>query len=426
MSKIDIKELLEIDNKNKEWTKTDKTLARLFDDSEGAPSELVLNKRKRLLNLCDRLYDSLPVPECWKTELTLANELNESKRQIAYAKRVLQIAGRVQIKLKKHGNYPNKAHCMIKLKPVKIRPVFSVSDVRWDILCRYSPAELTRLSKAELFDIFDEANLNYIPLHYPQYDGRGKVSCSCGNERCRSIGKHPILKFGDLDFSDPSVRKRMRGRWQYYDENYNIAFVTNNFAAIDIDFRHYGHYRLGLLEEDYGEVPKNIVVKSGNGYHYYVPTRLDCKTAVLGYEGIDIRSRGGYIIAPGSRHKSGKYYEWVSLYEPEPISEDFLYALSSDYLGQGKGSGKGSFVKEILETDHKIYEGQRNDLLFAYAAHLRDQATPFTLLISKLRTVNEFKCVPPLEDYEIRGMAKSVQKYPTRYEKNTLDMGLAP
>lgn len=424
MKYLDIRQLLEKDNNNKEWTRNDRKLASLFDDSK-APSKNILDKRSSLLGLCDRIYKVLP-PVCWKTERTLAKELGESKRQIAYAKRILQLAGYIKIKLVDNKKYSNKAHCIYKQDSKRVTKV--VPDVNWDVLSPYSPAELMKLPKLELLDMFDEANLYYIPLYYPIFLGNGKVICSCRKEDCRFTGKHPVIRYANRDFTDRSVRKRIRNRWQTEDENYNIGLLTKNFAVLDIDPRNQGIQSFALLQEDYGNIHFDAVVKtSDGGFHIYLPHRLKGQTDVLGYRGIDIKSQGGYVVAPTSVHKSGETYEWLSVEKPEPLSEDLLFALnqkSSKKVSEGNNKETTFDVSQI--GSGKIEEGNRNDALFKQGIYLLNHGTRFEKLVETLKTVNYTRCKTPLPESEVLAIANSVSRYPVDGIRETEDMGLLP
>jgi hypothetical protein len=54
-----------------------------------------------------------------------------------------------------------------------------------------------------------------------------------------------------------------------------------------------------------------LVQTGGGGWHYYlVPTGLS-SVCPAGLECVDWRGRGGYVVAPPSRHASGHPYQWA-------------------------------------------------------------------------------------------------------------------
>lgn len=75
------------------------------------------------------------------------------------------------------------------------------------------------------------------------------------------------------------------------------------------------------------------VITGSGGRHYYL--RLPAGTRVRGklpeFPGIDFKSRGGQVVAAGSIHPNGNYYEWDPLSPPPEaaplVPEDLLAAL---------------------------------------------------------------------------------------------------
>ena len=101
----------------------------------------------------------------------------------------------------------------------------------------------------------------------------------------------------------------------------NLAIVTgkvSNLIVIDAD----GPEGEKWVLENLSHTP--LVVKTARGKHsYYCPPSDGFpKNAVGIAPEVDIRSQGGYIIAPPSRHSSGCFYEW----EIQP-GLDFYQAL---------------------------------------------------------------------------------------------------
>jgi hypothetical protein len=156
------------------------------------------------------------------------------------------------------------------------------------------------------------ARLGYrvLPLHHPlpatstQEQG---MHCSCGDPACGAIGKHPLTAHGLKDATSDSVQ--LAQWWRCWPEA-NIGLVTGELAdVLDIDGpagraalrRHVAGHDLCL---------EGPLAQTGSGWHYYVaPTGSGNRAGLL--EQVDWRGRGGYVVAPPSRHATGRHYRWL-------------------------------------------------------------------------------------------------------------------
>ena len=93
--------------------------------------------------------------------------------------------------------------------------------------------------------------------------------------------------------------------------NCGTNIITQCLFVIDIDDLNKALEYNSILKMETWE--PTLTVKTGNGWHliYLCPTyQKDLKSAVFKWLGIDIRSNGGYIIAPGSIHPGTRtFYE---------------------------------------------------------------------------------------------------------------------
>ncbi len=147
---------------------------------------------------------------------------------------------------------------------------------------------------------YAEYGLPVFPVFGIDKDGE----CLCGNKKCESQGKHPILASG---YKIATTNLKQIEKWwtEYPRANIGSPLVEGLFA-LDFDgskgretFNH-----LGLKDFE------TLCAKSGRGFHLFVHADLQTKNNVL--SGLDIRGggNGGYIILAPSRHKSGKRYQW--------------------------------------------------------------------------------------------------------------------
>jgi hypothetical protein len=156
-----------------------------------------------------------------------------------------------------------------------------------------------------------------LPLHHPlQTRSRsqpGGVGCSCGDPGCGPVGKHPRTRNGLHDAtSDPARLARWWQRWPQA----NIGLVTGELAdVLDVD----GPAGQAALRRSAAQHQFRLdgpLVRTGSGWHHYLaPTGSGNRTGLL--EQVDWRGRGGYVLAPPSRHASGTRYRWL-----RPLASD--------------------------------------------------------------------------------------------------------
>jgi P4 family phage/plasmid primase-like protien len=162
-----------------------------------------------------------------------------------------------------------------------------------------------------------------LPLHTALKDG-----CSCRKPDCSTIGKHPRYHATDLrhGLKDASTDEALIRRWWSRWRHANIGIVTgktSGLVVIDIDPRNGGDLTAEDLETEHGKFPETVENLTGGGgrqLFYQHPggdRRVSAHT--LG-PGVDIKADGGYVVAPPSRHASGRRYEWEVSSHPDDIT----------------------------------------------------------------------------------------------------------
>jgi hypothetical protein len=163
-----------------------------------------------------------------------------------------------------------------------------------------------------------------LPLHYPLPHPGGlepvggnhpptpEVGCSCRDPGCGQPGKHPLGSLVPHGVKDAtSNRARILAWWTRYPQA-NIGLATGHrFDVLDVDGPA-GAHAIRILAVAHGLQSSGPLVRTGGGgWHFYLaPTGLgNAHPAGLAY--VDWRGRGGYVVAPPSRHASGHPYQWV-------------------------------------------------------------------------------------------------------------------
>jgi Bifunctional DNA primase/polymerase, N-terminal len=218
-----------------------------------------------------------------------------------------------------------------------------------------------------------------LPLHYPlphrvgvQPVGGDRqlrspavgMGCSCRDPGCGQVGKHPLGSLVPHGLHEATTnRARVMAWWTRHPQ------AMRTFA---------GEHALHSAGP--------LVRTGGGGWHYYLaPTGLG-NVHPHGLERVDWRGRGGYVVAPPSRHASGHPYQWVSgrdldtsLAEvPVPLLERLHRQLDRPVvptvllpLGDGSGHryGQAALAQELTRIAIAP-RGQRNQQLWEAARNL--------------------------------------------------------
>jgi hypothetical protein len=152
-----------------------------------------------------------------------------------------------------------------------------------------------------------------LPLHTPDHGRR----CSCGRPNCPKPGKHPRSRRGLCDASADAAE--IRAWWATW-PHANVGVATGRLVILDVDGAH-GRATLAALERAHGPLPPTLTAVTGRGAHLYFRAdahRVANSAGRLG-AGLDVRGRGGYVVAPPSLHADGHRYRWSARRRPAPL-----------------------------------------------------------------------------------------------------------
>ena len=243
------------------------------------------------------------------------------------------------------------------------------------------------------------------PVHTWE-DGR----CTCGNPECEHVAKHPRTSHG---FKEATTRQEIIKGWWTKWPGSNIGVATgrdSGLVVLDIDPRNGGNDSLYKLEKEFGRLSDTVESQTGGGGRHFLfkyPNRhIPCKGTIR--PGLDLKAEGGYIIAPPSRHASGKLYRW----ELSSCPDDVELAPLSEWLLQiimkSQGNGQPGTSQQGAQ---QIPRGQRNNHLTSLAGSMRRRVMTEPEIAGALLQVNAERCVPPLDDEEVMSIARSVSRY---------------
>src|SRR5207245_1613589 len=255
--------------------------------------------------------------------------------------------------------------------------------------------------------------LSYVAHGWPVFPCHSMADgqCTCGDAECGSPGKHPMVPSGYLD---ATLDETIVHRWWTHRPDANVAYPTGaitGFDVLDIDPRHDGFRSLEILQARIGPVlnPTTLAVRTGGGgLHLYFAhaDHVTNTTKLDGLDGIDVRGQGGYVIAPPSLHESGQRYLWTV---PRTTSivpwPDPLLAIV-----RGTGSNHGGHG-QAGAAPGKLHQGARNSGMISLAGTMRRRGFSEPAILAALLVENQTRCVPPLPESEIAGIAHSACRY---------------
>lgn len=243
----------------------------------------------------------------------------------------------------------------------------------------------------EIFDWLQERGFHLFPL---KKEGTGKL---------------PAIK----DFAG-----YVGGRWLGY--NHGIS-TSQGLLAVDIDPKKGGFQSLMALELQGFPLPETYTQYTpSGGQHlvYTVPEAVKQGVDVLG-PGLDIRSKGGYIVAAGSVTPAGKYT--CNLKSPVPAPHWLIDAC-------GKAREKSDLPAPIkvdegtarLKVQNYLYhapvavQGQGGDATtFQVCARVKDFGLPVEESFNLLADIWNPNCEPPWDLTELRTKLENAYRYGT-------------
>lgn len=212
--------------------------------------------------------------------------------------------------------------------------------------------------------------VEFIPLY--QWD---KV-----NQDGKPLGKTPTID----EWPKKRFQKDAYKTWLKKGRNLGYR-IKEHELIIDIDPRAFkkGVDSLQLLAETFGYfdfdelIEEERVVKTGGGgWHIYctLPKSVDfhlLKERIDAYPGVEFKKKGKQVVAAGSKHPSGNYYEWLHICDPQEVPEKLLTLLKRDKkTSQGAKYGliDGVQLEQMVLSQLDVTDFRSNDTWFPILA----------------------------------------------------------
>lgn len=229
---------------------------------------------------------------------------------------------------------------------------------------------------------------------------------------CKPNGKKPITRNG---FKDATTDHEQIVAWWTQYSTANIATPTGNSQGIGVTIDIDG------LDNPFPKNPDNQLSldkcvsvdtpSGGSHYHALNPQGKSWRTsASRKIEKVDIRGKGGYVLLPPSVINGVKYAYRYSDTTLNDLSEPDTWVMSLlDFID---GEHDDSPISPKLGGSSKaIPEGRRNDNLTRYAGLFKRYDFNESEMIKMLQTINQERCIPPLNDQEVHNIVKSSRNW---------------
>lgn len=254
-----------------------------------------------------------------------------------------------------------------------------------------------------------------MPTHSHLAAARDLVSRGFSVFPLRPNDKRPAIEnWQNLATTDP----RQIEAWWTDTPDANIGIPTSTLFVADVDPRNGGTETLKMLAlaEDFPQSAGSIT--QGGGLHmiYRLPEHTVIKggNGKLG-KGIDVKSWGGYIVAPGSEI-DGRPYRWANDFAPA-LPPQWMLDLCTAARPKGEKAGQ-----RIVEEDDKgielaqawlarhapdAAEGERDDAGFKVAAKFYDFGVSRQTAHELLAEWSDNHCFPPMHPDDVARLADS-------------------
>ncbi len=236
--------------------------------------------------------------------------------------------------------------------------------------------------------------------------------------------KHPPIPWQPFQHRRPTPAEI--GSWYRAWPDAGVGVVTgavSGLVVLDVDPAHGGQASLGRWEGAHGPLPATLEVETGGGgrHFYFRHPGGVVRNRVALAPGIDLRGDGGMVVAPPSRHPSGRFYAWVAGRHPGAIDPAPLPPwLGRMVQGQRRGHGLEHW-RELVRRG--VEEGTRNSTIASLAGHLLWHGVDPEVALELLLAWNRVRCRPPLPDAEV---ARTVASIARLHEGREEGPGAAP
>lgn len=197
--------------------------------------------------------------------------------------------------------------------------------------------------------------------------------------------------------------------------NWGVYCGPSNLFVVDVDNKQgkQGTLHLKELQSENSNLPKTLTVQTPTGglHIYYEGSGKSTTSAIT--QDVDVKSTGGYVVAPGSVI-DGKSYE-LKFNEPVVPVPAWILELNNKRRDPIN-----------IDTVTTLPEGNRDETLTRLGGGMRRFGLSFDAIFAALLAENDRICTPPLEREQVEKIARSVARYAPEEAKALQAFGAVP
>ena len=199
----------------------------------------------------------------------------------------------------------------------------------------------------------------------------------------------------------------------------NIAIVTgklSNLTVLDCDSTEAIEAFRGVYKGD------TVTVKTPRGTHYYFQYAEGTRNTVkINNLNLDLRSEGGYVLAPPSQNGIGHAYYFIKDFSITSLDSFSFYSLRGVDEYSSYKSSQFDYIKNIRQFSSMYFlEGRRDEDLF-HVANCLVKSNCEKAMIPVILDILAKTCNPPYPEKDIDAKIKSALERANRRERNLVE-----
>lgn len=267
-----------------------------------------------------------------------------------------------------------------------------------------------------------------LPMHFP-FERDGRLQCSCTRDDCPQPAKHPFGRLVRNGVKDASKDPETVERW-FTKSSINMAIATgavSGIIALDVDPRHDGDETLAALEQKHGPLPETWRFLTGGGGEHILfrhpGSRVSNSAGSIG-PGLDLRGDGGCIVAPPSRHVSGRSYAISVDHHPDdiPLADAPSWLLKTAVAARKVNKAKKAAEWRAITRDG-VANGARNETIAKLSGLLIGRGIDPHVSLDLILAFNATRCRPPLPEDEVAQTVASIARRDQQGRAQRRDQG---